>query len=152
LRHATLLCKVEFGVQPEPALTTVEKYFFTPIYHPRSSWSVIRWWESRRPFFNTVIGAAGLLTLGISSALATLPPHPQPFALPWGAVLVYGLMANLCYSAGAPIDLMLRRRLGDRAPAVGQALFRYGFVFSLGLTLLPIVLVAVGWVMRWFIG
>ena len=36
----------------------------------------------------------------------------------------------------------------ERAGAVGPVLFRYGFVFSLGLTLLPIPLVVAGWLLR----
>ena len=132
-------------------MTAVEKYFFTPIYRPRGAWSVIKWWESRRLLFNVTVGSAGLVTLGIARVMSILPPHPSPLPpLPLSAIVVYGVMANLCYSMGAPIDLALRRWIGDRAPAVGQALFRYGFVFSLGLTLLPILLVTVGWVARWF--
>ncbi len=33
---------------------------------------------------------------------------------------------------GLTVTLLLRRLLGDRAPAVGPALFRYGFVFFAG--------------------
>jgi hypothetical protein len=36
------------------------------------------------------------------------------------------------------VDLILRRQLGIRAPDVAPALLRYGFVFAMGLTLLPI--------------
>lgn len=133
-------------------MTAIEKYFFTPIYYPHGAWSVVRWWESRRPLFNLCVGAAGMLTLGAATFFALLPPHPVHIAFPWIGILVYGAMANVCYSLGAPADLLLRRLLGERAAAAGPVLFRYGFVFSLGLTLLPIPLVALGWILRWLIG
>jgi hypothetical protein len=131
-------------------MTAVERYFFTPLYYPRSPWSIVRWWETRRLLFNLCVGSAGLLSLGLATLIGHLPPHPGGFPAPWGVVLVYGVMANLCYTLGALADLTLRRALGDRAPAIGPVLFRYGFVFSLGLTLLPIPLAALGWLVRWF--
>ena len=132
-------------------MTAVDKYFFTPIYYPRNSWSVIKWWESRRLLFNVSVGATGLVSLGAATFFATLPPHPARFLVPAVVVLVYGVLANICYTLGAPVDLLLRRRLGERAAAVGPVLFRYGFVFSLGLTLLPIPLAVLSWVVRWFV-
>jgi hypothetical protein len=131
-------------------MTAVERYFFTPLYYPRSPWSIVQWWESRRFFFNLCVGSAGLLSLGLATLIGHLPPHPGGFPAPWGVVVVYGVMANLCYTLGSLADLTLRRALGDRAPAVSPVLFRYGFVFSLGLTLLPIPLAALGWLVRWF--
>ena len=133
-------------------MNAVEKYFFTPIYNPRTGWSVLGWWEARRPLYNLAVGAAGHVTLGAATALALLPPHPSPVLLPWAALVrgavVYGVMANVCYSFGAPADLLLRRFIGDRGAAAGPVLFRYGFVFALGLTLLPIPLAALGWALR----
>lgn len=132
-------------------MNAVERYFFTPIYRPRSAWTVFRWWESRRPLYNAAVGAAGLVTLGTVTGFLLLPPH-SPGLAAWDGVIpgivVYGVLANLFYSLGAPADLLLRRFLGDRAAAAGPVLFRYGFVFSLGLTLLPVPLALFGWVAR----
>jgi hypothetical protein len=131
-------------------MTALEKYFFTPLYYPHSSWSVIKWWEARRPLFNLCVGGAGLLSLGMGTLFAHFPPHPIVFPVPWTGVLVYGVLANVGYTFGPAIDLLLRRQLGDRAPAVAPVLFRYGFVFSVGLSLLPIPLAALGWLARLF--
>lgn len=134
-------------------MSAVERYFFTPVYHPRSAWAVLRWWESRRPLYNAAVGAAGVVTLGAVTAFTLLPPHT---GIVWDGlvpgVLVYGVLANICYSLGAPADLLLRRIIGDRGAAAGPVLFRYGFVFSLGLTLLPIPLAALGWLFRLILG
>ena len=124
-------------------MTALERVFFTPLYHPDSAWSVVRWWERRRPLYNAVVGAAGLLSLGVMSLLE----GPQPLMV-LGAVVVYGVLANVGYTFGAVGDLLLRRWLGARAPAAGPVLFRYGFVFSVGLTLLPIPVAILGKVLR----
>ena len=132
-------------------MSAIEKYFFTPVYYPRSAWAVVRWWESRRLLYNAAVGAAGLVTLGTVTGFLLLPPH-SPGLAAWDGVIpgivVYGVLANVCYSLGAPADLLVRRFLGDRAAAAGPVLFRYGFVFSLGLTLLPIPLALFGWAIR----
>lgn len=132
-------------------MTAVEKYFFTPLYYPRSAWAVVAWWESRRLLFNLCVGSAGLVTLASVTLLAHLPPHPTGFFLPWAPVLVYALMANVGYSLGPLGDLLLRRAMGDRASAIAPVLFRYGFVFAVGLTLLPIPMAVLGWLFRFFV-
>lgn len=127
--------------------TAVERYLFSPLYTPSSGWAVLRWWERRRLFYNLSVGAAGLLTLATASLAAWLAPNPGWTGPPLAIVPVYAIAANLFYSLGAPVDLLLRRHLGDKAGPVAQAIFRYGYAFSIGLTLLPIPLVIFGWVM-----
>jgi hypothetical protein len=129
-------------------MTAIEKYFFTPLYYPRSAWSVLRWWEARRLMFNVWVGGAGLFSLAVVSIISRLPPHPISMSVPLPVVVVYGVLANICYTMGPVADLMLRRVLGNRAPAVGPALFRYGFVFSVGLSLLPVAIAGLGWLAR----
>lgn len=75
-----------------------------------------------------------------------IPGSATPF--PWGIVVAYAILANVCYSAGPLVDLFIRRRWGDSYAAVGPTLFRYGFVFAIGLTLLPIPLVILQVVLR----
>ena len=126
----------------------VERYLFSPLYAPESAWTVVRWWERRRLFYNIVVGTAGLLTAAIAHLGARLAPGPT--GPPLAFMLVYGLAANLCYSLGAPIDLVLRRTLQGEAGPVAQALFRYGLAFSIGLTLLPIPLLFLSTIIRLF--
>ncbi len=129
-------------------MTAVEKYFFSPVYFPRSTWDVVRWWESRRLLFNASVGGAGLLTIAILQLFAALPPTFPYFGVPWGAVAVYGILANVFYTLGAPADLLIRHLFGPRAAVAGPTLFRYGFVFSLGLTLLPVCFGVMFWLLR----
>jgi hypothetical protein len=126
--------------------TLVERYLFSPLYAPASAWTVVKWWERRRLFYNVVVGAAGILTTAIAYLQIVLAPGPE--GPPLAFILIYAIAANLFYSLGAPIDLVLRRILKEHAGPVAQALFRYGVAFSIGLTLLPIPLFVVSTIAR----
>ena len=129
-------------VEWRPPVTTVEKWFL-PLYYPRSPLQVIGWWERRRLMYNVSVGVAGLLTLGVGAALGMLlSPGTMPSEVV--GVIVYGFLANVCYTLGPVADLMLRRILGIRAPDIAPVMFRYGYVFSIGLTLLPIPIMMAG--------
>ena len=117
------------------ALTTV--LFPEPTLR-RSPGAVIGWWERRRPLYNTVVGVTGLVTITTLAAIIGPAMFIQPGT--WIGVTAYGLAANLCYSLGAPTELLLERWLGRETYGLGPALFRYGLVYSVGLTLFPLAL------------
>ena len=102
----------------------------------------IGWWEARRLPFNVAIGATGLVTLTTMHVLSRLPPTPLPLPLDFSlfGALVYGVMANVCYTTGWMAELLIRRGHASELEPVGPALFRYGFAFSIGLTLFPAAL------------
>ena len=131
------------NIELQPPVTAVEKWFFTPLYYPRGPLQVIGWWERRRLLYNASVGVAGLLTLGVGAALGVLPsPGTMPSEVL--GVIAYGFLANVCYTIGPVADLTLRRILGIRAPDIAPVMFRYGYVFSIGLTLLPIPIMMAG--------
>ena len=115
--------------------------------HPRTLLAKLAWWEARRLKFNVVVGGTGVFTLLTVGLIGLIPPG-IPMGLDWHPIVAYGLLANLCYSFGFPLELGLRKLLGPNAPPVGPALFRQGLAFAVGLTLLPIVLISVAWVAR----
>lgn len=131
-------------------MSALTRYFFSPVYTPRSAWSILGWWERRRPAYNLVLAVAGVLSLGAQSLFTLLPPRSAWPDVPLGlvGVLAYAVLANLCYCAGPAVDVYIRRRWGSAYAAVGPTLFRYGFVFSVGLTLLPIPLAFLNWALR----
>jgi hypothetical protein len=129
-------------------VTALTRFFFNPVYAPKSAWSVLGWWEGRRTAFNLAVGGTGVLTLAATNFFTLLPPHGTWFGVPLGPIAAYAVLANVGYTAGPVVDLLVRRYWGNGYAAVGPALFRYGFVFSVGLTLLPIPLFAVDWVLR----
>ena len=104
----------------------------------RSPGAVIGWWERRRPLYNAAVGATGVVTI----SLLAIALGPAMFLQPgtWIGVTAYGIAANLCYSIGAPLELLLQRWLGRETYGLGPALFRYGLVYSIGLTLFPLAL------------
>ena len=121
----------------------------------RSPLALLRWWESRRLTYNKAVGSAGLATLAGVSIVSALPPHPVPFGDPFGQPLalligavVYGILANGCYSLGWLLELAARRVWGSRAADIGPLLFRQGLIFSVGLTLFPVLLACMVWVIR----
>jgi len=116
----------------------------------RTPLSSLRWWESHRLTYNKAVGAAGLVTLAVISLFDALPPDSSPVN-PLGMLVmaaVYAVAANGCYTAGWLIELLARRVWGRSAPDIGPLLFRQGLIFSVGLTLLPVLFAALSWVVR----
>jgi hypothetical protein len=91
-------------------MSTLTRFFFTPVRQSRNTWAVINWWESRRLVYNLAVGSAGLISLGVATAMALLPPHPMHHVFPWRVVLFYGVLANVCYTLGPVADTLIRRR------------------------------------------
>jgi hypothetical protein len=116
----------------------------------RTPLSTVRWWESRRLTFNKAVGSAGLVTLAGMSFLFALPPYssPMPLTFMLFGVAVYGIAANVCYTLGWMIELLARAAWGRSAPDMGPLVFRQGVIFSVGLTLMPLLLAAMHWMAR----
>ncbi len=111
----------------------------------RSPIRVVQWWESRRLTYNAIVGGTGVFTLTYLFALERLVFDPGPFR-PMNFVigaLVYGLAANVCYTAGWIVETIVERWMKRPVYGLGPALFRHGLVFSIGLTLLPVVVLTV---------
>jgi len=118
---------------------------------------VVGWWERRRLPFNIAVGATGLASLSAIAVLSAIGPDAhRVIGPPLVAVLAYGVVANLAYTSGWLIELLLLRPLfGRRSGTVGAALFRYGLAFSVGLSAIPIGAAALGLtfrVLRWVLG
>lgn len=125
-------------------MTLLGELLFPPADYRRTTLSTLTWWESRRGVYNLVVGGTGGFALVVIRLIAWMPPGMH-FDFNWRPVVAFGLMANLCYTFGFGIELMLKRVMGNRAPAIGPALFRQGLAFSVGLTLLPILMASVAW-------
>lgn len=122
---------------------TLQTVLFEPTLQ-RSPLRVVHWWESRRLFFNAAVGGAGVVTVVCATAVDSLiRGHFSP--VPWQPIVLYGLLANICYTSGWMIENLAERWLRRPVYGLGPALFRYGLAFSVGLTLLPAgVLTVVG--------
>src|SRR5262249_52442307 len=107
----------------------------------------------RRLPFNLIVGSAGIISsivvavVGLGSYLLFNSefglPDPPLFAL--FAVVIYGVMANVCFTAGWIGELIVRKAWPEQADRFATLSLSLGLVFSLFLTLTPaIVLGAAG--------
>ena len=126
-------------------MSALTRFFFRQEISCSTPAAIIGWWEARRLPFNIAVGAAGTVTLAAVHIITRLPPDPLPIPFVPSLLLagIYGIMANVCYSAGWLAEILIRRHGGPELEPVGPALFRYGFAFSSGLTLFPIAFVTV---------
>ena len=94
---------------------------------------VIRWWESRRLFFNLMVGISGLATciLLVVCAFTADSVVGEPIGMTDGPLLgifmivPFALLANACYTAGWITELLVRTtRTADKAAAFAVRVFR----------------------------
>jgi hypothetical protein len=110
---------------------------------------VVRWWELRRLVYNTVLLVIGVGTIaGYEWLMTKMIPLGEdaiePMGLAVGAV-VYGIMANLCYTLGRVAELRSRKTDPVAARQRGQCMFRAGLLFSCVLTSLPFWFACLMW-------
>jgi hypothetical protein len=125
----------------------LQKLLFEPTL-VRSPLRVVQWWESRRLSYNLIVGGTGVATLVYINALEVLlgqgmltPLTGRGAAAHVMAIATYGVLANVCYTMGWATETLVERWIKRPIYGLGPALFRHGLVFSVGLTLLPAVLV-----------
>jgi hypothetical protein len=135
------------GIALELDVTMLGELLFPPADYRRTTLSLLTWWEARRMTYNVIVGGTGLFTLLVIRLISLLPPG-LPSPLDWRPVLAYGVIANVCYTFGWAIEAVAQRIWGDRCPAIGPVLFRQGLAFSVGLTLLPILIISIAWLVR----
>jgi hypothetical protein len=113
-----------------------------------SAWETIGWWEARRIPYNFIVGTAGILTcvvLGVIGIAASLlfnsdfgMPDPPLFAV--FGVLFYGIAANICFTGGWVVELVVRAFWPKEAGRFASLSLTLGVIFSVLLTLTPAVL------------
>jgi hypothetical protein len=106
-----------------------------------TTWGVIRWWELRRLLYNAVLFLIGMISILAMELLMerVIPPGEdavEPFVLALG-VLVYGIVANLCFTSGWIVELVGRGTDENRARARAQKHFLLGLWLSCLLTSAP---------------
>ena len=128
-------------------MTALTEFLF-PAPARRSAGAIIRWWESRRLAYNLLVGGAGVLSMGVVSVVVALPPGGTLQVVPWQPVVVFGVLANVCYLLGPTAEILIEKAGRGRVLPTGPTLFRMGLTFSVGLALLPILLVLISWLFR----
>ena len=113
-------------------------WLFAPSRQPRTSLSIIAWWEIRRLPFNLIIGTYGGLALSLFywAIQASGPLKPGEDAVEPIGLLVAPFAINVLYSLGWLVEIQL-----PSSPWLGPLLLKLG----LGLGLLLITLPAAFW-------
>ena len=117
-----------------------------------STWELIRWWEIRRIPYNGLLFVIGLTSLlAMEWLMGKVIPVGQdaiePFALAVG-VVVYAIMANLCYTLGWIVELDGGNADSRHQRVQAKRLFLAGLWFSSLLTSLPFWLGLVFWLLH----
>lgn len=112
--------------------------FLFPAPAQRTVGSILRWWEKRRLAYNVAVGCAGLVSLGTAYAQAALLDFQPP---PLLAAVAFGLAANLCYLFGPAVEVAIDKLFGRSVLPTGPSLYRMGLTFSVGLALLPTLVI-----------
>ena len=127
--------------------------FLFPAPARRTTASIIGWWEKRRLAFNTMVGGAGLVSVGVATIVSALPPNAHPTGLvPWQPIVVFGVLANLFYLFGPTVEVLVEKLSRGSILPTGPVLYRMGLTFSVGLALFPALIVMIEWVFRIVMG
>jgi hypothetical protein len=111
---------------------------------------IIRWWEVRRLHYNLFVGLSGLISMVLVLVAGSAAVKPGvDFEEPLGMILfpiAFGIMANLCYTAGWITDIFLYRG------APRSRLFQTGLIFSIALAALPGLWAVIAWLITLYTG
>lgn len=125
--------------------------FLFPAPAERRTGAIWAWWEKRRVAYNLWVGSAGAFTVTACTLLSFLPPRPPgeiPFHLIWQPIVIFGVLANVCYTSGAVLETLAEKLFGRQLLPIGPSLYRMGLTFSVGLALFPTLLVIISWIFR----
>ena len=114
-----------------------------------SAREAIGWWEARRIPFNLIVGSTGILTCIIVGVVALgsellfnsefgFPDSPL-FAVI--GVIMYGILANVCFTGGWVTELIVRRVWPSQADRFATLTLSLGVIFSVLLTLAPAMVI-----------
>ena len=111
---------------------------------------IVRWWELRRLVYNAVLLVIGVASIsGCEWLMTKIIPLGEDAIEPMGLVVVvviYGAMANFCYTLGWVVELWGRKADPVAARRRGEWRFRVGLLFSSVLTSLPFWFACVCWI------
>jgi hypothetical protein len=117
-----------------------------------TTWEIIRWWEIRRIAYNGILFVIGIASiLGMELLMGKVIPVGEDAVEPLGlavGVIVYAIMANLCYTLGWAVELGTRTGDSSAARSRSKKLFVAGLWFSCLLTTVPFWFGLVFWLVH----
>ena len=113
-------------------------------------WDIILWWEFRRITYNLIVGSAGVVSgiICFTAAAISVSKGGEPVGVPDGIFLIaapilFGIVANMCYTGGWIVELFARELLRRDTRRFAHVAFVSGVLFSIAVTFLPAVLAGV---------
>ena len=128
-------------------MTALGEFLF-PAPAPRRAGAIIRWWEKRRLAYNLMVGAAGLVSAAAVSVWSPLVGEGSVLGFIWIPAVIFGGLANVCYTLGSLIEILVQKLWGSSVLPIGPAMYRMGLTFSVGLALFPTLLITLFVVVR----
>ena len=120
--------------------------FLYPEPAERRVGAMIGWWEKRRLPYNLIVGATGLVTMTFGAVLTAVAATLQPVDMVRMAIW-WAVWANVCYTLGPVAEIALQKLFGGRLLPAGPLLFRAGVTVAVGVTLLPIIPLTIGFIL-----
>ncbi len=118
-----------------------------PPQAPLTPGAIIIWWERRRVGYNAylaIIGIASLLLLLFFTSRSSLTDTGDDFIQPL-AVLIAPVFANIAFTGGWIVQLIMRAVFRDTSPDTGPTLLKAGLIISTIVVLLPAATWGVTW-------
>ncbi len=123
--------------------------FLFPAPARRSAKSIVGWWERRRLPYNLAVGAAGIASIAWIYVAETFAPGGGfPGPLPWQPLVAFGVLANFCYLLGPATEILIEKLGRGQILPTGPTLYRMGLTFSVGLALLPGLIMTISLAVR----
>jgi hypothetical protein len=112
------------------------------------AWDIVGWWETRRVPYNLIVGGTGILTCIVVAIFVagSILFFDADFGSPLSGlvgILIYGVMANICFTFGWVAELVVRKAWPRQADRFATESFSLGLGVSVLLTLTPAVLAVV---------
>ena len=108
------------------------------------AWRIVLWWEVRRIPYNLIVGCAGVISgiIAITAAGMSESKGGEPVGMPDGlfllvAPILFGLAANLCYTGGWIVEIVLGQLLQRDLRKFANRTYVFGVVFSVMVAFLP---------------
>jgi hypothetical protein len=144
------------GVQSHPVgdyaknLGTVHRFadwLFSNPTDPGSPKAVVAWWEARRPSFNLIVGAYGVIGLVAFLVTISASGHLQPGedAVEPLALFAAPIVINVLYTLGWIVELTYRSLEPDLSPRFGPRLLQLGLGLGLFLSTVPAAVQLLQW-------
>jgi len=112
-------------------------------------WDAIVWWEIRRVPFNLVLLVVGVLSgLAAASIAGRIFGPDQNMGNPLFATVFYAVAANFCYTLGWITELLWAWGDTTKTEATRSKVFLAGLVFSIAVTVSPVIVFLVIWAKR----